>query len=170
MRSRSSKFTSKVVQPTAEPVPPATWNRGNSTFCGPPRSRCGPAYRNCALSHTKALSGLLQRPTWNRGDPHVSLSPPELRGSPHRSNISICRDIVGLKDINSDISKSKTSFSRSTPVQIQCAPIDRIVNGNSHTIGSNNEYNTPDKRIHRTLLKPCNSSRALFVLFHTYWA
>ena len=63
----------------------------------------------------------------------------------------------------------ETSFSRSTPVQIQYAPIDTIVNGNSHTIGSNNEYNTPDKRIHRTLLKPCNSSRALFVLFHTYW-
>ena len=101
--------------------------------------------------------------------------------------------------------KSKTSFSRSTPVQIQSAPIDTIVNGNSHTfflvrarclsavyglesysrpagnrtitgslsatqecrdtncttrttvngnshtIGSNNEDDTPDKRIHRTL-------------------
>ena len=47
--------------------------------------------------------------------------------------------------------KSKTSFSRSTPLQMQCAPIDTIVNGNSHTIGSDNEYDTPDKRIHRTL-------------------
>ena len=35
MRSRSYKFTSKVVPPTAEPVPPATWNRGIPTFCGP---------------------------------------------------------------------------------------------------------------------------------------
>ena len=26
-----------------------------------------------------------------------------------------------------------------------------IVNGNSHTIGSDNEYDIPDKRIHRTL-------------------
>ena len=30
-------------------------------------------------------------------------------------------------------------------------PIDTIVNGNSHTIRSDNEYDTPDKRIHRTL-------------------
>ena len=28
---------------------------------------------------------------------------------------------------------------------------DTIVTGNSHTIGSNNEHDTPDKRIHRTL-------------------
>ena len=45
----------------------------------------------------------------------------------------------------------KTSFSRSTPVQIQCAPMDTIVNGNSQTIGSDNEYGSLDKRIHRTL-------------------
>ena len=40
MRSRSYKFTGKVVPPTAGPVPPATWNRGNSHVL---RSRRGPA-------------------------------------------------------------------------------------------------------------------------------
>ena len=55
------------------------------------------------------------------------------------------------KKADSSSNGVKTSFSRSTPVQIQCNPIDTIVNGNSHTIGSDNEYDTPDKRIHRTL-------------------
>ena len=64
MRSRSYKFISKVVPPTAEPVPPATWNRGNSHVL---RSRRGPAAvppRGIAYFRTqKALSGLLQRQT-----------------------------------------------------------------------------------------------------------
>ena len=48
MRSRSYKFTTKVVPPRAGPVPPAPWNRGNShVLRSRPRSRCGPAYSNC---------------------------------------------------------------------------------------------------------------------------
>ena len=54
----------------------------------------------------------------------------------------IWASLVGGEYINSDIPKSKTSFSLSTPVQIQCAPMDTLVNGNSHIIGSNNEYDT----------------------------
>jgi hypothetical protein len=59
MRPRSYKLTGKVVPPTAGPVPPATWNRGNSHIL---RSRRGPAYSNCVLSRAAATAALRHYP------------------------------------------------------------------------------------------------------------
>ena len=81
MRSRSYKFTSKVVPPTAEPVPPATWNRGNSHIL---RSRRGPAAvlpRGIAWVPTQKQHQVFAG-TWR---------------SNHHGH-------VGVEDINSDIS------------------------------------------------------------------
>ena len=74
MRSRSYKFTSKVAPPTAEPVPPATWNRGNSHVL---RSRRGPAAvppRGIAYFRTQKHCQVYCNVRQLRGNPHVSLS------------------------------------------------------------------------------------------------
>ena len=100
MRSRSYTFTSKVVPPTAEPVPPATWNRGNSHVL---RSRRGPAAvppRGIAYLRTQKHCQVYCNVRQLRGNPHVSLSP--RRGTPERNCVGphteatsgVCRDMV----------------------------------------------------------------------------
>ena len=63
MRSRSYKFTGKVVPPTAGTGPACnleSWEFPH--FAVPPRSRCGPAYSNCVLSRASSNSSFKTLP------------------------------------------------------------------------------------------------------------
>ena len=141
MRSRSYKFTGKVVPPTAGPVPPATWNRGNSHVL---RSRRGPAAvppiviayfrtrKHCQV-YCRVRHGIVVIPTFRC--PPAAVPPRGIAWVPTQKQHQVLAGTWWSNHHGHDrcrihqlryFPKSKTNFSRSTPVQIQCAPIETL--------------------------------------------
>ena len=101
MRSRSYKFTGKVVPPTAGPVPPATWNRGNSHVL---RSRRGPAAvppiviayfrtrKHCQV-YCRVRHGIVVIPTF-RCPPRRGTAWRNCVGPHIEATSGVCRDMV----------------------------------------------------------------------------
>ena len=156
MRSRSYKFTGKVVPPTAGPVPPATWNRGL-------RSRRGPAAvppiviayfrtrKHCQV-YCRVRHGIVVIPMFRC--PPAAVPPRGIAWVPTQKQHQVFAGTwwsnhhghVGVEYINADISKIENQL-----LSLNTRPNSMRSNRDSHTIGSNNEYDTPDKCIHRTL-------------------
>ena len=137
-----------------------SWNRGNSHVL---RSRRGPAAvppiviayfrtrKHCQV-YCRVRHGIVVIPTFRC--PPAAVPPRGIAWVPTQKQHQVFAGTwwsnhhghVGVEYINSDISKIENQL-----LSLNTRPNSMRSNRDSHTIGSNNEYDTPDKCIHRTL-------------------
>ena len=127
---------------------------GIPTFCGPVPPIVIAYFRtrkHCQV-YCRVRHGIVVIPRFAVPPPRYRLE--ELRGSPHREATSgVCRDMVIQSPwtCRCRIHQLRYFQIENQLLSLNTRPKSMRSNRDSHTIGSNNEYDTPDKCIHRTL-------------------